>query len=199
MPLKRNENPQGWEAAHMTSHRTISSTIALLTALVAIAPASASANSLLSGYGGPGAGSQAILGSTLIGGGGGGPAGGSSGSSGSSSGAAGAGAGAGESGTAGARGGGSEAGARGGNAAGRASGGAAGARRGHGRASGGAARAYPVRPLDVVAKPFPSGSGALGISAADLGYLLLVLALLVATGVVTRSLARAPTRPEGPR
>jgi hypothetical protein len=179
----------------MTSHRTISLTTALLAALVAVAPSCASANSLLSGYGGPGAGNQAILGSALIGGGGSAGGGGSSGSSGSSSGAADAGSG--EGATAGARGGGPEAGARGGGTAGRASGGAAGARRGQGKAPGGAARAYMVRPLDVAARPSPAGSGALGISAADLGYLLLVLTLLSATGIVTRRLARTPTRPEG--
>jgi hypothetical protein len=34
------------------------------------------------------------------------------------------------------------------------------------------------------------------LSADDLGYLLLMIALLGATGVVTRRLARAPARPE---
>ena len=67
----------------MKSHRKISLTTALLAALVAVVPATASANSLLSGYGGPGAGNQAILGSALIGGGGSAGGGGSSGSSGS--------------------------------------------------------------------------------------------------------------------
>ncbi len=198
----------------MTSHRTISLTTAsLLAALVAVAPVSASANSLLSGYGGPGAGNQAILGSALIGGGGsaGGSSGsgGSTGSTGSSSGAGtGATAGSGATGAAagevtsgGARGAGAQAGSEGGGAAGgRTASGAAGARGGHGGASGGAARAYPVRPFDVAAKPSPAGSGALGVSVADFGYLVLVLALLGVTGIVTRRLARAPaSRPEVPR
>jgi len=183
----------------MTSHRTISLTTALLAALVAVAPSCASANSLLSGYGGPGAGNQAILGSTLIGGGGSAGGGGSSassgsGSTGSTSSSAGSAAGA------EATGGGEAAsadssgrGATEGGAAGKAAGSAAGSRRGHGKASGGAAHAYPVTPLDDASKQTSAGSGALGFSAADFGYLLLVLAVLGATGIVTRRLARAPT------
>jgi hypothetical protein len=196
----------------MTSHRKISLTTALLAAFVAVAPACASANSLLSGYGGPGAGNQAILGSTLIGGGGSAGGGGSSGSGGptgstdASSGAATAVAGTGEAGSASA--GASERGvvaaARGGGAGGKGAGGqsasgATGSRRGHGKASGGAAHAYSVTPLDDVSKPASVGSGALGFSAADLGYLLLALAVLGATGVITRRLVGASTRPEGLR
>jgi hypothetical protein len=184
----------------MKSHRTISLTTALLAALVAVAPASASANSLLSGYGGPGAGNQAILGSALIGGGGAAGGGGSSGSSGSGSpGSTGSSAGSeaaggGETASAGSSGQGARgAGAAGDGTAGRAAGGAAGSRSGHGKASGGAARAYPVRPLDDASKAASAGSGTLGFSAADFGYLLLVVAVLGATGVVTRRLARAPT------
>ncbi|HTA98489.1 MAG TPA: hypothetical protein VK730_12715 [Solirubrobacteraceae bacterium] len=64
----------------MTRKIWISSALALATALLVLAPTTAFAGSpLLSGYGGPGAGEQAILGSTLVGGG----AGGSSGSGGS--------------------------------------------------------------------------------------------------------------------
>ncbi|HEX4115601.1 MAG TPA: hypothetical protein VHY18_06980 [Solirubrobacteraceae bacterium] len=62
----------------------ISSVLALAAGTFVLAPATAFAGSpLLSGYGGPGAGEQAILGSTLIGGASGGGAGGSSGSGGS--------------------------------------------------------------------------------------------------------------------
>jgi hypothetical protein len=62
--------------------RKITPTIALLLALLAAGPATCSASSLLSGYGGPGQGNQAILGSGLVngpsgGGGGGGPTAGS--------------------------------------------------------------------------------------------------------------------------
>ena len=204
----------------MTSHCKISLTTALLAALVAVMPSCASANSLLSGYGGPGAGNQAILGSTLIGGGGSAGGGGSSGSSGStgstgafsgssgSTGSTGASSGSaavagaartGGAGSAGASERGVEAGARGKGAGGQSASGTTGSRRGHGKASGGAAHAYPVTPLDDVSKPASIGSGALGFSAADLGYLLVALAVLGVTGVVTRRLARAPTPPEGLR
>jgi hypothetical protein len=188
----------------MKSHRKISLTTALLAALVAAIPVSASANSLLSGYGGPGAGNQAILGSALIGGGSaggggsssGGDSAGSSGSAGATGSSSGAGAAGGREATSGGAGGqGLEAGANGGAAGegvgGKAAGGAAGSRRGDDKASGGVARAYPVRPLDDASKPTPAGSGALGFSAADFGYLLLVLAVLGTTGVVTRRLALA--------
>jgi len=65
----------------MRSHHTIGSPLFLVVVAILAAPASTSANPLLSGYGGPGQGSQAIVGSTLIGppgGGGGGAAGGGS-------------------------------------------------------------------------------------------------------------------------
>ncbi|MFZ1927083.1 MAG: hypothetical protein WAU42_13185 [Solirubrobacteraceae bacterium] len=67
----------------MTRKIWISSALALAAAMLVLAPTAAFAGSpLLSGYGGPGAGEQAILGSTLVGGSGGG-AGGSPGSGGS--------------------------------------------------------------------------------------------------------------------
>ena len=207
MSSRRNGKPKVGKQL-MKSHRKISLITALLAALVAVAPASAYANSLLSGYGGPGAGNQAILGSALIGGGGsagGGGSSGSSGSTGSTGSTSGAGAaGDGETTSGGASGQGLEAGAKQGAAGKRAggrqaAGGAVGSGRGHGKASGGAAGAYPVRPLDDVSNPTSAGSGALGFAAADFGYLLLVLAVLGATGLVTRRLARAPTRPEGLR
>jgi hypothetical protein len=61
----------------MTAHRTVIATVALLS-LGAIAPV-ASATPVLSGYGGPGQGSQALLGSALLNGGGGGRGGGGGG------------------------------------------------------------------------------------------------------------------------
>jgi hypothetical protein len=54
----------------MTRHRTIFSTLLLLAAFAAV-PNAALAGSLLSGYGAPGGGAQAILGSTLVNGPGG--------------------------------------------------------------------------------------------------------------------------------
>jgi hypothetical protein len=64
---------------------TIASTLALIVGLGVYAPATATASGpLLSGYGGPGAGSQVIVGSGLIGGGGA-SSGGSGGGSGAGS------------------------------------------------------------------------------------------------------------------
>jgi hypothetical protein len=54
----------------MKTHRKLAPIIALLAVLAAAAPAAAGANPLLSGYGGPGVGNQAILGSALLNGGG---------------------------------------------------------------------------------------------------------------------------------
>jgi hypothetical protein len=62
----------------MKSRRKIIPITALAVTLSALAPASAPASSLLSGYGGPGQGTQAILGSTLLNG----PSGGGGGSTG---------------------------------------------------------------------------------------------------------------------
>jgi hypothetical protein len=191
----------------MTSHRTTPLTLTLLAVLVIYAPSSALANSLLSGYGGPGEGNQAILGSALVGGAGGaggggssngssGSSGGSTGSNGSSSGAAtGGGAAAGVSGaaSAGSSNGGSSTGGGSRSATGRTS----RARAYSGRASGGAARAYPLSSRDQTSQSTSGGSEGLGLSAADLGYVLLALGTLGATGFVTRRLAQAPSAPEG--
>src|ERR1700722_16581690 len=76
-PMKRNPR------LGMTRKIWISSVLAVASAMLVLAPTTAFAGSpLLSGYGGPGAGEQAILGSTLIGGSRGGGASGSSGSGG---------------------------------------------------------------------------------------------------------------------
>jgi hypothetical protein len=194
----------------MTSHRTIFLTLTLLAVLTAAAPSCAFANSLLSGYGGPGEGSQAIIGSALVGGagGGGGSSGGSSGPSGSSSGdLAGAGprnsagtaapkTGAGTAAPSGSRGRGSGSEKRG--AAGRAADRGAGSRGRSGEASGGVARAYPVLSRDQASRSAFGGSAGPGVSGEDLGYVLFALAALAVTGVVTRWLVRAsPVRPEG--
>src|SRR5438876_10100556 len=68
----------------MTTHRTPDQIairgLAAALALLALAPAAANAGPLLSGYGGPGQGNQAILGSTLLGGPGGGSSGAGAGS-----------------------------------------------------------------------------------------------------------------------
>jgi hypothetical protein len=161
----------------MTSHRTISLILSLLAFPMAVAPSSAFANSLLGGYGGPGQGNQAILGSALLNGprGGGGPRGGSTATLNL----------AGQAGSLG------SVPTRAGSAG--ASRGATSVRAlGHGatKASSGA---YSAVERDGATQP---DSGTLGFSGEDLGYVLLALGALVVTGVITRRLARM-TRPEG--
>jgi hypothetical protein len=177
----------------MTSHRTISLTLTLLAALLSVAPSSAFAGPLLSGYGGPGEGNQAILGSTLIGGAGGGS--GSSGSDGSSSSAvvgAGAPPGQGNGALSGSHGNGSKT-----HGAGtRPAGGGVRSRSGGRESSGGTAHAYQVSSGGSTSQA-PGGLEALGLSDIDFLYLLLALGALGATGVLTRRLARTSSRPEG--
>lgn len=173
----------------MTSHRRIS-IVALTAAMAAISPVVASASSLLSGYGGPGQGSQAILGSALLGGGSGG--GGGDGSSSSSNG-----------GSSGSSSGsfryGESAGGTGSAAAGavRAGGkttrkssarGASSSRAGAGGTSGGGT--YPASSTEKAPGTGAGGSETLGLSGEDLLYILLVLAALAFTGVLTGRLAR---------
>lgn len=149
-------------------------------ALCAIAPATAAAGSLLSGYGGPGQGNQAILGSGLVNG----PSGGAGG--GGSTAAPSAAAVSGEA-------------ATGGGAA------AAtvvvvhphGGHRSHSRTQAGGAGAHAgnVTPPATSSSsraggPDSSGGGTLGFSGSDVVYLLLVVAGLVGTGFVTRRLAQ---------
>jgi len=180
----------------MTSHRTILMTLISLTVMSFATPSSALAGPLLGGYGGPGEGNQAILGSALLGGGGGN---GSSGSSGGSSGSTGS-SPEGVSGT-GLQPGGSQsnASASGASAHGEVSRPghqASGARSGGGRASGGAAHAYAISSDRADLQPTSGATETLGLSGTDLGYVLLVLCALVLTGMLTRRLAQ-PAGPQG--
>lgn len=162
---------------------------AIVAAVLACAPAVARANPLLSGYGGPGQGNQAILGATLIGGSGG------SGGSGTSGGPGGP--------------GGNEVSAIStaaptdtpshGSTSSTSSGrGSKAPRGGAGAASassaGGAAarsfRGYTATERVGVSQPV------LGLSGQDLLYLFLVLAVLAFTGVITGRLARPRTSSE---
>jgi hypothetical protein len=149
-------------------------------ALAAATPLSAQAGPLLSGYGAPGQGNQAILGSTLLGGGGGGSAGASGVSSASGSGS-------GESSlkpsvTGSAGGPASRASGRSPHGAPRAAGaGVAGA-----TAGGTAVRAYPAAETS-------GASHTLGLSGADLLYIILAALALLFTGVFTRIVAGART------
>jgi len=182
----------------MRSRRTITLTTAcLLTlSLSAALPAAAPAGSLLSGYGGPGQGSQEIIGAGLVNGGSRG--GGGSGGGGSSGGSA----------------------AAVGSATAAAAGVATGttpaapapvrsrsakrAPRVTGRArpikgqvgpvaAGGKATAAALSPAAAV-QAVPGGSSALGLSSASLLYIALALAALVLTGVFMRLLVRPTQR-----
>jgi hypothetical protein len=151
-----------------------------IAVMFVVMPSSVLAGPLLGGYGGPGEGSQAILGSALLGGGGSGSSGGgSAGSTGPSlSVAAGAGAQAGK----------GQGNATGGRSAGETS----GARSGSGtKASRGAAKAYPVSSGRAASQPASSAADTLGLSGADLAYICLTLCALLFTGVLTKRLARA--------
>jgi hypothetical protein len=144
----------------------------------ALAPATAGANSLLSGYGGPGEGNQAILGSALLNG----PSGGG--------------------GSAGSPPAGEQTGAAPADASSVVAGAAAGARRSLTGATRSARRretvsaggshpgfTLPTRPTSqssAVAAP------ALGLSGQDFMYILLAVGALVCTGALTRQLARRP-------
>jgi hypothetical protein len=155
--------------------------LALAAALV---PGSASAGSLLSGYGGPGEGNQVILGSALLGGpsggaGSGGEGGSGSGGQGSTLSAAGEGAGA-RSGMTGASG----------AAAGRRRHSHAPANDASGRAGEPSAQAFrtPASPVNI------DVSKTEVLPSSDLRYILLTLVALAATGALTRRLAHQPRR-----
>ena len=184
----------------MRSYRRIVSAAALTLALWAAAPVNTPANSLLSGYGGPGAGNQAIIGATLLNGSSGKGGGGDGSTSGSSSSSRnGEQSGAGESPSPGATGVGDKTASRGG-ASGRSTGRRhAGqnkrptsedpARRSDaGNASAGAVRAYPASSVGR-ARAGAVESETLGLSRDDLLLVLLALAGLAFTGVLTRRLA----------
>jgi hypothetical protein len=164
----------------MTRRHTIVSTLALMAILSIAMPGAALAGSLLSGYGGPGEGSQAILGSSLLnaprGGGGSGAASGSTESSSISSMSIRAPAG------------GVHVAARGSQAPvlpghPRQAAGATG------QTSSGASGADPFSERSE-AEQTASDGRMLGLSGADLLYVLLVLCGLALTAVLTRRLTR---------
>jgi hypothetical protein len=180
----------------------------LMLALAVAWPAPSFASSLLSGYGGPGQGNQAILGSALVngsrgggGGTGGGGTGGSGGSSSSSSGSerSAAGEGGSSSGSS-APGTGSgkpstSSGKSGSGSSTRGSDSGSGARSsGTGHGDAGTTRSttasfYPA------SERVPAGedSGTLGLSGADLIYIILAIGTLLFMGVLTTRLGRSST------
>ncbi len=161
----------------------------------AASPVALAGSPLLSGYGGPGTGEQAVIGSTLIGGGGGSGSSGSAGSGGSSSAnssTAGRGSGSTAPGTTSAVTGGSSAGGGSGGALGKgASGGAT-------RAGGSASHAPAgTKGVQIRAFVYPtalrSASGdspALGISGSDLLLFLAAIATLALVAAATLRLSR---------
>lgn len=165
----------------MMRHQRIISIVAFVALLLALLPSAAFANSLLSGYGGPGEGNQAILGSALLntpkgGAGGGGSAGQSSSSQPATTSAAQAGGSSGTSKqtpsarhTTHVRSG--KHGTAGGNASGSAT----------------SSVIYPAASREVTT----GGSRALGLSGADFAYIILALGVLALTGFLTLRLARA--------
>jgi hypothetical protein len=166
---------QGSMKTDRSTIRTARLAWAVALMLSAAAPLAAHAGPLLSGYGGPGQGNQAILGSTLLGGAGGG-ASGSGGPGGPSSQAPAPNGGA----TAGAAHSGTRHSSR---AAHPASGTGAGERSGHPRAGGLASGSYP-------AMERTASSGTFGLSGADIFYVVLAAAALAFAGVLTRRVAR---------
>jgi hypothetical protein len=171
--------------------------LALLVLTVSgLCSAAADAGSLLSGYGGPGQGNQAILGSALINGPSGkGGSGGGSGSTaaqleagGGSLAASSTSAGSSSSAEAVSAGRPSKPGA-GASATSRSSATAKNVPTAAGKASGNGSETYGHRSELTRAS---GGSQALGLSGADLGYILLALGILALTGVLTRKLAHQP-------
>lgn len=171
----------------MNKHQRITSVIVFVALIAAAFPGAALASSLLSGYGGPGEGNQAVLGSALLNapkGGGGGGAGAGAGSLGSGQ------ASSGQSGEAAASPG-AKAGATSKRAAHKGSSGRTrsakpAARGGTAQASHTRAVIYPAASREVTT----GGSRALGLSGADLVYIILALGVLALTGLLTVRLTR---------
>ncbi len=187
----------------MRSHRRICNRRFFLTGLAIVAlpaaiPSLAAGSSLLSGYGGPGQGSQAILGSALVGGGGGSSSGGggsSSGGAGGPSGPSRLGEPPGRTETAtGATG--AAAGGTGSVPAPKSARGASRSRSyGAGQKPAGSAGAAGKGGDRAATAALASGAGTgqaetLGLSGGDLLYVLLALAALAFTGALTRLLVR---------
>jgi hypothetical protein len=164
----------------MRTQRFTNMSVVLVVLAVSVGgPATADAGSLLSGYGGPGEGSQALLGSALVNGPSG-PSGGGQGGLGAEAPATAASA------VSTLAVGAAHAGAAAQPASGHGSGGGRGAprRAGTGRSAHPAARAPR-------ASSGTAEASTLGLSGAQLLYILALLAALVLTGVLTRRMAHA--------
>jgi hypothetical protein len=188
------DETQGREG--MTKHQRTTSILIFATLLVAVLPSAALGNSLLSGYGGPGEGNQAILGSALVNGpkGGGGSGAGSSGGGGENS--------VGQSSSSQP---GEAAATQGGHATARSKHATGGRSSTHAKAAKPAASAAAGRPSATGTVIYPAassesrvgGSRALGLSGADFVYIIVALGVLALTGFLTVRLART-TATRGP-
>jgi hypothetical protein len=182
----------------MTNHRRIVLAGTVVAALMIGTPMLAAASPLLSGYGGPGQGSQQILGAALLGGGSGGASGGggsTGGKTGGSSGSSRYGERPAESESESESSGNGAVGANatkggGGAAPGHPGSGSGSRGTGAGETSGGGASAYPASPVEQASVATPVGAQTLGLSGDDLLLVLLALAALAFTGFLTRRLAR---------
>ena len=163
----------------MTRHLTTTPVVGFVLALSVAMPAAARANPLLSGYGGPGQGNQAILGAALLNG----PAGGGGGSAGGGS--------TGEGGSATTPTSGASDGAR--------PSGASTSPRARGQSGAPASSPQKItRPSPDAASAYlaaerghaPGQSGALGLTDQDLLYIILALVTLTLAGVLTRRLTQ---------
>lgn len=169
-------------------------------AVSAVLPALASAGSLLSGYGGPGEGNQAILGSALLngpsdkGGSGGGSTGARGAGQASSYGSLIASAGEGQITS-------SSHGGRGPTGTSNSRSSKSGSKQRHVQVGAGKASSSASQPYKQTNRPSTHTSGGssqpLGLSGADLLYILLALVVLALTGVLTRGLVRANVHGDG--
>ncbi|HEY4810062.1 MAG TPA: hypothetical protein VIH71_03295 [Solirubrobacteraceae bacterium] len=182
------------------TRRTITKLTLMALVIAALAPSAASAGSLLSGYGGPGEGNQAILGSALLkgpsgkGGSSGGSGAGATGRSGSyGSLIANASEGQSASSSRDSAGSTSSSSPRSSKSGGKQRHVQAGAE----KASNGASQPYKQKYRASIETSGSGGSQPLGLSGADLLYILLALVVLALTGVVTRRLVRANVHGDG--
>jgi hypothetical protein len=158
-------------------HRIISALAATTATLAIFATSAGASNTLLSGYGGPGEGNQAIIGSTLVGGGGGGQSGGGAASASTQTSATSP------------------------SSSSSPSSIALPTAKAHSRPSAHPRRSHAAKPsTGVAAKPAPhaystspaadrtAGGGTLGLTGADVVYIILAFGALALTGLLTTRL-----------
>ena len=169
----------------MSIHRRATLSTIAVAALALFGPAAAGANSLLSGYGGPGQGTQAILGSGLINGGGGGGSGRSSGGGSSSPVVSN-----------------TTPAVKSPVIAGRSKTTSSRRRRSAGAKPGGspvgripATSAEGAYPAESGSQTVSGASDPLGVSGADLVYILVAAGALLLTGMLTRQLTQTAQKP----